>query len=82
MKPFIDKLQIPALRNRLALRTFICASLAKQIETASFIAKPAITLRYEDTLKECYGLRLVLDLLERQEQEQRESSTMESAKAS
>ena len=63
--------QVDLLRNRLALRTFVCASLAKQLEKANFIEKPAITLRLEDTLKECQALQLLVDLLERQEHESR-----------
>jgi hypothetical protein len=61
--------QIDLLRNRLALRTFVCASLARQLEKANYIEKPAITLRIEDTLKECHVLQLIVDLLERQKSE-------------
>jgi hypothetical protein len=62
--------QLDLLRNRLALRTFVCASLARQLENANYVEKPAITLRWEETLKECHVLQLVVDLLERQKRKQ------------
>ena len=71
MDPIAYKLQDNLLRNRLALRMFICTSLARQLETASYIEKPAITLRREETLKECHLLQFVLDLVERQQKEMR-----------
>ena len=71
MEPIAYILQDNLLRNRLALRRFICMSLARQLETASYIEKPAITLRREETLKECHLLEFVLDLVERQQKEMR-----------
>jgi hypothetical protein len=71
VNPVAYQFQDNLLRNRLALRTFICASLERQFEKASYIEKPAITLRREETLKECHLLQFVLDLLERQEKETR-----------
>jgi hypothetical protein len=41
--------------------------LSRQLQTASYIEKPAITLRWEETLKECHLLQFVVDLLERQQ---------------
>jgi hypothetical protein len=70
---------MPALRNRLALRTFICASLAKRLQEATPLTKPAAILRYEQALNECYGLRLILDLLERQEREKGDTRALQSA---
>jgi hypothetical protein len=64
--PDIGK-RIESLRHRLALRLFTCASLAKRLQTASFIEKPALTLRWEETVKECSVLQLAVDLLERLE---------------
>jgi hypothetical protein len=69
--PIAYQFQDNLLRNRLALRTFICTSLERQLEKASYIEKPAITLRREETLKECHLLQFVLDLMERQEKETR-----------
>ncbi|MGB6693455.1 MAG: hypothetical protein WBE56_04685 [Terracidiphilus sp.] len=71
MDPIAYKFQDNLLRNRLALRTFICTSLARQLDTASYIEKPAIMLRREETLKECHLLQFVLDLVERQQKEKR-----------
>lgn len=79
--PFIDKLQIPALRKRLALRTFICATLAKQLQDATPLTRPAAILRYEHALNECYVLKLILDLLERKEREESETGALQSAAA-
>ena len=64
------------------MRTFICASLAKQLQEATPLNRPAAILRYEQALNECYGLRLILDLLERQEREKSETGMMRSAAAS
>jgi hypothetical protein len=62
--------QVEVLRSRLALRTFVCTSLARQLEKANFIEKPAIILRWEETLKECHLLQLAVDLLERRNREE------------
>jgi len=76
LQPLIDKLHIPALRDRLALRTFICASLARKLETATFVTWPALALHREQALKDCYGLRLMLDLVEREEREKGETGAL------
>jgi hypothetical protein len=57
--------RIDALRDRLALRTFTCAALAKRMNTAAFVEKAALTLRWEETLNEVRVLQLAVDLLER-----------------
>jgi len=67
-------LQTQTLKSRLALRLFTSTVLARDLQTASFITKPALTLRREETLKECYLLQFVLDLLEREKREQRNSA--------
>ncbi len=69
VKPPVHHFQVEPLRSRLAVRTFICISLARQLEKANFIEKPAITLRWEATLTECHVLQLFVDLLERQKRE-------------
>jgi hypothetical protein len=69
VKPPVHHFQVESLRSRLAARTFICLSLARQLKKANFIQKPAITLRWEETLTECHVLQLVVDLLERQKRE-------------
>ena len=79
MESLNRKLDIRNLKSRLALRTFICASLAKQIETARLIEKPAITGRWEQALKDCQIMQLLVDLLERQEREERGTGPLESA---
>jgi hypothetical protein len=65
-----EPLQTQHLKSRLALRMFTSTILARELETASFITRPALTLRREETLHECYLLQFVLDLLERQKSEQ------------
>jgi hypothetical protein len=62
-------IQLGVLRNRLALRTFVCASLAKELQTARLVEKPAIARRWQEALKECQILQLVVELLERKERE-------------
>jgi hypothetical protein len=74
LKPPAHNFQLEPLRSRLAVRTFVCSSLARQLKTANFIEKPAMTLRWEETLKDCYVLQLLVDLLERQKREGRAGS--------
>jgi hypothetical protein len=62
-------LQLNLLKNRLALRTLGCASLARQLKRARLVEKPALLLRWEQALKECQVLQLVVELLERKERE-------------
>jgi hypothetical protein len=69
-------IQLELLKNRLALRTFICATLARQLQTARLVEKPAITIRWQETLKECQILQLTVELLERKE---REKNALQSA---
>jgi hypothetical protein len=74
VEPRAQSLQTQHLKSRLALRLFTCNLLERELETASFITKPALTLRREETLKECYILQFVLDLLEREKREKRDSA--------
>jgi hypothetical protein len=62
-------IQLGVLKNRLALRTFVCASLARQMQIARLVEKPAIAQRWQKALKECQVLQLVVELLERRERE-------------
>jgi hypothetical protein len=74
MKMYKDALDIDTLRSRLALRRFVCISLAKELETATTIARPALIHRREEALNECRMLELVIDFIERQKQSRREMS--------
>lgn len=69
MKRLPHNLQSLGLRDRLASRTFLYVLLGKRLQTASFVERPAVILRWEDTLKDCHVLQLMVDLIERQEQE-------------
>jgi hypothetical protein len=69
MQSPISGIQLDLLRNRLALRIFVCASLAKQLQTAKLVEKPAIAQRWQEALKECQILQLTVELLERKERE-------------
>jgi|HubBroStandDraft_1064217.scaffolds.fasta_scaffold21360_3 hypothetical protein len=62
-------IQLSFLKNRLALRTFLCASLAREMQTAKLVEKPAIAKRWQESLKECQILQLTVELLERKERE-------------
>jgi len=73
LKRLPHNLESHSLRDRLALRTFLCVSLGKRLQTASYVERPAVTLRWEDTLKDCHVLQLMVDLIERQEQESQEA---------
>ncbi len=76
MESMIHKLRIQALQAQLALRKFVCASLAKEFEAESLSVKQraALAHHWDDTLNESYVLQLMIDLLERQEKEKRDAS--------
>jgi hypothetical protein len=76
MKTLPKNLQSRTLRDRLASRTFLCVSLGKRLQYASFIERPAVTLRWEDTLKDCHILQLMVDLVERQEQRAQDAASL------
>lgn len=69
MESHTSGIQLSFLKNRLALRTFLCASLAKEMQAAKLVEKPAIARRWQKALKECQILQLTVELLERQERE-------------
>jgi len=76
LESMIHKLRVQALQTQLALRKFVCASLAKEFEVESLSVKQraALAHHWDDTLKESYVLQLMIDLLERQEKEKRDAS--------
>lgn len=69
MESLTSGIQLGVLKNRLALRTFLCATLAREMQTAKLLEKPAIAQRWQDALRECQILQLTVELLERQERE-------------
>jgi hypothetical protein len=74
MELIIIKLRIQTLKTQLVLRQFHCASLAMEFETEVLMTnqeaeRPAY--RWDDMLKDSYILQLMIDLLERQEREDR-----------
>jgi hypothetical protein len=71
-------IQLSFLKNRLALRTFLCATLAREMQTAKLVEKPAIAKRWQEALKECQILQLTVELFERKE---RERNALEAAGA-
>ena len=62
-------IQLSFLKNRLALRTFLCATLAREMQSAKLVEKPAIAQRWQEALRECQILQLTVELLERKERE-------------
>jgi hypothetical protein len=77
--PTPENAQTAELRARLALRIFTCSYLARQLETANFIQKPAITLRLEETMKECQMLQILLDVAEKRQRELRAGGSIDGA---
>lgn len=69
MEDVIRKLRIQNLKAQVVLRQLLCASLAREFETASltFDERAAIAHRWDEALKECYVLQLMVELMERQE---------------
>jgi hypothetical protein len=74
MKMYKNVLEIEPLRSRLALRIFISILLTRELKAAASASSPALIFGLEEALKECHTLKLVIDLLERQKQSQRETS--------
>lgn len=69
LESVIPKLKIQTLKAQLALRSFVCASLAQEFDTAmlTFEQRAILAHRWDETLKESHVLQIMLDLLERQE---------------
>ena len=73
MNSVIRRIKIRSLRERLAFRQLKCAALAKKFESADLTTKQkaVITRLWGDTLKESHKMQLAIDLLEREEKEER-----------
>ena len=65
------KLWITNLKAQVALREYMCASLAKEFENPDTPStrRTALAYRWDATLKEGHFLQLLIDLLEKQERE-------------
>ena len=76
MESIVRKLKIQTYKAQLAFRHYVCAALAKELEAGTLTAeqKAALAHRWDDTLKESHVLQLMIDLLERQEKEDRGST--------
>lgn len=68
MELIISKLRIHTLKARWLLRQFHCESLEMEFATNQ---KAAPAYRWDDMLKEGHVLQLMIDLLEKQEKEER-----------
>ncbi len=68
MELIISKLRIQTLKARWLLRQFHCESLEMEFSTNQ---KAGLAYRWDDMLKEGHVLQLMIDLLERQEKEER-----------
>jgi uncharacterized protein (DUF2225 family) len=73
MELIISKLRIHTLKAQWLLRQFHCESLEKEFETEHLTTnqKAAPAYRWDDMLKEGHVLQLMIDLLEKQEKEER-----------
>jgi hypothetical protein len=74
MELIISKRRIQTLKAQLVLHQFHCASLASEFDTEGLTTyqKAGLACRGDDMLKESHVLQLMLDLLEKQEKEDRD----------
>ena len=72
MESIIRKLRIQTLKGQAALCRFKCAALASEFEIASLSVqrKGEVHHVWEESIKECHVLQLMIDLLERQVREE------------
>ena len=73
LESIIGKHNVESLKAQLALSHNVCYSLANESETTTLTGdqKAAIAHRLDAVIKESHILRLAIDLLERQEKEER-----------
>jgi hypothetical protein len=69
----IRKLRVQNLTAQVALRRYVCEFLAREFQTPTLTTheRAALARRWDITLKESYVFHLMLDLIERQEKEER-----------
>lgn len=72
MEPVARKLWIDTLKAQVALRQYICASLAMEFEDPSSTSSRRTRLAYlwDETTRESNVVQLLVDLLERHEREE------------
>jgi hypothetical protein len=73
LNSIIRRIKIRRLKEQLAFRQLKCAALAEKFESADLTTKQKaeITNHRADTLKESHSMQLAIDLLEREEREER-----------
>lgn len=68
MDSTFQALRIQDLESRLGLRELVRTTLASEFETSTSTQERAeLAFRWDEVLKECFVLRLVLDLLKRKQ---------------
>jgi hypothetical protein len=78
MELIISKLKIHTLKAQWLLRQFHCESLEMDFETERLTTnrKAGLAYRWDDMLKEGHVLQLMIDLLERQEKQERSAAVL------
>jgi hypothetical protein len=68
VESIIRKLRIHTLKAQLALRRFVCETLAERLENGDLTVaeKLALARRWDDVMKEVHDLRLLLESQEQQ----------------
>jgi len=68
------KLRVQNLKAQIALRRYVCEFLAREFRNPALTTqeKTALARRWDIALQESYVFQLMLDLIERQEKEERE----------
>lgn len=76
MEFIIPRLKIQTLQAQIALRQFVCASLAQEFESKglTFEQRATLAFRWDDMQKESLVLKLIRDLLERRARANKETT--------
>ncbi len=70
----ISKLGVRTLKAQLAQHQYLCATLANEFEVPTLTAgqRAALAHRWDQTLRESHVLQLMIELIARQEKEERD----------
>ncbi|MFZ2021692.1 MAG: hypothetical protein WCC31_12285 [Terracidiphilus sp.] len=76
MESFVCKLRIRKIEQQLELCQHICEASAREFDTATLTALQwaAVAHRWDEALKASHVLQLTIDLLKRQEREERDEA--------
>jgi len=72
LESIIRRLRVQNLQAQVVLRRYVCEFLSREFQTPTLTTdeKTALARRWDITLKESYVFQLMLDLIERQQNEE------------